>query len=97
MTLYFEGKLGKEQAVVVLRVLETETGFGLVARGPFAVDLQLPDAPSPHAVSLEAAYADGSLRLEFHLEEREAERWCRWLVEQALARGIALQLARVAR
>lgn len=97
MALCFEGELGKEQAAIVLQAIETKSGFGLVARGPFAVDLQAPDAPSPHAISLEAAYADGLLRLEFHLEEHEAERWRLWIVAEALARGVVLQLARVAR
>ncbi len=87
--------LTEPDAERVLAILKSESDLLLVSYGPHAVDLQLPDAPSPHAVNLEASYSAGTLRLSFHMDEATVQRQREWLLERAQARGVRLTLSLV--
>ena len=92
MTTTFETPISEPDALAILAILRSESDLELVSYGAYALDLQLPDAPSPHAVNLDASFAAGRLRLVFHMAEGEARKRVTWLVELARARGIRLSL-----
>lgn len=92
MTERYQVELSQEQASKILELLQTGSDLEVVSRGPLAVDLQLPNAPSPHAVNLEASYSDGLLRLTFHMAGDEIERRCSWLRDRALGLDVNLVL-----
>ncbi len=79
----------------VLAFLKNESELQVVSYGEHAVDLQFSDAPSPHAVNLDASYSAGSLRLVFHMTEAAEERLREWLVKRARALGVPLELSLV--
>ncbi len=87
--------LSQEDAELLLETLKNDSDLQIVSYGAHAVDLQLPDAPSPHAVNLEASYSAGALRLAFHMDEATAQRQREWLFERAQARGVKLTLSLV--
>ncbi len=92
MSQEFVAEISEPDASAVLSILTQESDLLVVSYGKLAVDLQRPDSPSPHAISLEASYADGRLRLVFHMQPAEVERRRKWLVEFARGRGIELAL-----
>lgn len=92
MTRRYRAELSQDQASKLLELLARGSDLEVVSSGPLALDLQLPNAPSPHAVNLEASYADGLLRLTFHMAEDELERRLRWLEERARALDLHIEL-----
>src|SRR5689334_15108739 len=90
MARVFIADVSGTDGAAILRCLREDPDWGLVAYGEHAVDLQLPDAPSPHAVNLSASVTGTRLRLEFHMGDADVSERCRRLVERAHAHGIAL-------
>ena len=80
-------------AELLLNDLQRRESLELVSYGTRAVSLQFPNAPSPHAVSIDASYGDGNLAIELYMLPAEAERIRGVLLALAAARGIALAFA----
>src|SRR5262245_36911242 len=95
MSTDYTAEICEKDAAEVLEMLRMESDLQLVSYGEWAVDLQLLTAPSPHAVHLEASYAEGRLRLSFHMNDTERDRHRQRLIDRARARGITLELALV--
>jgi hypothetical protein len=87
----FATAVSEQEASVALATIRDDLGLEVVSYGPYAVDLQLPDAPSPHAVNVEASYSGGSLRIVFHTSDDEARRIREALTDALAERGIALR------
>lgn len=96
MSTRYEANLDERDALLALRALRDESDLELVSFGERAVDLQLPDAPSPHAVNLEASFDGARLLLIFHMGDAEVARRRDWLVQRMRAHGVVLELRSIA-